>query len=215
MGLFSTKSSSTTSNYQETNQFDKRVAATDNAFVAQNSTLIDNRVANTIDPGAVALAQDVSRTAGQLAYATTEAADRQLQKSLGFADSTVDRSLDIVQRALQQSAAAAADAFGFAAEAQDEAARLTGDTVRAGFTFGREAMDEANWLAGKALDAVSFGLQEVSNEAGETRQWARDFVGEFYQSQQTEAERNFDRISSLATVAVLVLGAGYILWKVR
>lgn len=76
--------------------------------------------------------------------------------------------------------------------------------LSAALDFGKGALDAAN-----ETTRTTAGL--LTNVLGSQQEFARGFVADFYKSQQTEQERGFDRIASMGTVVVLVIGAALVL----
>ena len=89
-------------------------------------------------------------------------------------------------------------------------AAITGssDQLSRALDFGQGALDAAN-----ETSRTTAGL--LKSVLGSQQDFARAFVGDFYKSQQTEQERNFDRLASLGTVVALVIGAGFVLTRGR
>jgi hypothetical protein len=226
MGLLSS-SKSTTTNLTENNAFDNRIGVDGGEGGAQlvqieggtyapvtNTTTITEQVdagvletAGIIARGAVDLGQEAlarnaeaQRIAAQVSEQATKRAIESAQQATAALASGLTSGYREALEGVQKTAATSLD-FG---------RRLTETSIEALSGSYDKGLNYATDLAGRTIDAV---LQNTKEQTRASSDLVTGFARDLFQANQTESERNFDRISSLATVAVVVIVVGFVLTR--
>lgn len=161
----SASSSSTTTNTQT---FDERVVAQDEAIVARDGSTVN---VQRLDGQVVSAALDAQRQANAAAQAT---AQKVTGDALGFGEKVVQEGFQFADDALDANKQVTADAFGFGRESLNLTEEITGKAIDEFQVLSERAVDQSTKLADasnrtalEAMDKALFASKSESAQATE------------------------------------------------
>ena len=157
----------------------------------------------------------LSGDASRNLLATVDANAAAASANTRLADSLVDRSLSYGERLSGDVLSGARDALEFGDAASRRATDFSADALDGSLAFARVTNDKAFNFAGDSfaalVDVLGDAAKQSNEQATATRDFASQFVGDFYESQKSGDVQTLQKLTEVAGAVVAIVAIAWAL----